>query len=215
MVACRPEQESVSVNLVMAAAHKLQSATQSNVSKGGRTGYIYQPISPYISSSASGPTGTEGLKHEGCYRVVAGYGLYLLEHRFDYLKDNPFQRTQAVEKCARAASTLTYSVMAVAAGYCISGNNRLSDYKQFSGTECQDGRGAYGSGSFYMDVYTITDPKAFVPQTASDPNADIAQDDPSTSTDDKQLTPSGSLMTKTSAVTAVCIAMLAVLFSNI
>lgn len=160
------------------------------------------------------PTGTEGLKHEGCYRVVAGYGLYLLEHRFDYLKDNPFQRTQAVEKCARAASTLTYSVMAVAAGYCISGNDRLSDYTQFAGNGCQDGRGAYGSGSFYMDVYTITDPKAFLPQTPNDPNADIAQDDPST--DDEQLTtPSSSLMTRTSSVTAVCITMLAILFSNI
>lgn len=212
MVVYRPEQESVSVNLVMAEAQELGSAIQSNVSKGGPA--IFSNLSSCIFVSASGPTGTEGLKHEGCYRVVAGYGLYLLEHRFDYLKDNPFQRTQAVEKCARAASTLTYSVMAVAAGYCISGNDRLSDYTQFAGNGCQDGRGAYGSGSFYMDVYTITDPKAFLPQTPNDPNADIAQDDPST--DDEQLTtPSSSLMTRTSSVTAVCITMLAILFSNI
>lgn len=35
MVVYRPEQESVSVNLVMAAAQELGSAIQSNVSKGG------------------------------------------------------------------------------------------------------------------------------------------------------------------------------------
>lgn len=167
------------------------------------------------SSSASGPNGSAGLSHEGCYRVVAGYGLYLLEGRFD-LTDNPFQRSQAVEKCAWAANKLTYSVMAVAAGYCISGNNRLSDYKQFPGHACKDGRGAYSSGSFYMDVYTITDPKAFNddPQISNDPDAETAQDDP-TSDHDDQLTPSSAVITSISTVTAVIITTLTIVFSNI
>ena len=92
---------------------------------------------------------------------MASYGLFLLDGRFNYLRDDPFKRTRAVEKCAQAASQLSFSVMAVAAGYCISGNNRVSDYTRFPSSRCKDGRGAYRKGSFYMDVYTITDPGVF------------------------------------------------------
>lgn len=144
---------------------------------------------------------------------MSGRGLYLLEGQFDYLNDNPFRRTQAVEKCAKAASQLTYSVMAVSAGYCISGNNRLSDYKHFSGNECKDGRGAYSNGVFYMDVYSITDPKIFnddIPQILSDPTASNTDDQLATTT-----STSRSITTRSSALMAVCIAALTILLSNL
>ena len=90
--------------------------------------------------------------------MLAGYGLYLLEDSVDSLTDNPFQREEPVEKCAQAASFFSYSVIGVAAGYCISGNNRLSDYTVEASDECLNSRGAYSKGRFFMDVYSITEP---------------------------------------------------------
>ena len=107
-------------------------------------------------SFSSGPTESSDVRHQGCYRVLPGYGLFLLERRTDLLKDNPFQRAEAVEKCAQAASQLSYSIIGVAAGYCISGNNRLSDFTKVASNVCRGGRGAYRSGVFHMDVYTVT-----------------------------------------------------------
>lgn len=151
-------------------------------------------------------SGIAGLKHEGCYRVLAGYGLFLLEGRVDILRgESPFQRTRPVEKCGEAATELSYSVMAVSAGYCISGNNRLSNYKKSPASQCKDGKGAYARGAFYMDVYTITDPAAFknsdVPQTLRDSTAN-----------EQGLTPSSGLVAGMSTETVV-IATLSILLS--
>ena len=128
--------------------------------------------------------------------MVAGYGLFLLEGRVDILKgDNPFQRTQAVEKCAQAAAELSFSVMGVAAGYCISGNNRVSEYTKIPSRRCRDGRGSYSDGVFYMDVYSLTSHLADVSQ-------DQALSDPAVN--DQQLTPSSSnMITRTSAMVVV------------
>lgn len=98
-----------------------------------------------------------GLIHEGCYLVMAGYGLYLLEGLSEDLTDNPFQREDAVMKCAITADKLDYSIIGVASGYCISGNNRLYDYTVTPSNNCKNGEGANINGAFYMDVYTIPD----------------------------------------------------------
>lgn len=119
----------------------------------------------------------------------------------DVLKgENPFQRTQAVEKCAQAATELSFSVMGVAAGYCISGNNDVSDYKKIPSARCRNGRGSYSNGAFYMDVYSLTH-LADVPQTMGDPTVD-----------DPDLNHSSNLITRASVV-VVGVATLISLFS--
>ena len=132
--------------------------------------YIHDLL--YVHSGPTESPDEVGLRHEGCYHVLGVQGLFLFDGRVNTLRDNPFQRVQAVEKCAKAASTFSYSVIGVAAGYCISGNNKLSAYTRYPSTGCRDGRGAYITEyrAFYMDVYTITDPTALndAPPTQSD-----------------------------------------------
>ena len=133
--------------------------------------------SPTITTA---PTtgGFAGLRHEGCYLVLSGSGLFLLDGRSQVLiGESAFTRTDPVRKCAQAATEFSFTVMAVAEGYCISGNNRLSDYTTQLSDQCRDGKGFYNffANSFSMDVYTITDPATFsssdMPQrNASDSN---------------------------------------------
>ena len=136
--------------------------------------------------------------------MLSGRGLFLLEGRTSELHDNPFQRTEPVPKCARAASLFSYSIIGVSAGYCISGNNRLSDFTRISSNLCRDGKGAYGSGLFYMDVYTITDTSVFSdePQAQSD------------EANQQELTPSSSSRSdfRTSVLTLLILVILTILF---
>ena len=110
--------------------------------------------------SLSGPSEPSLVEHEGCYQVLPNRGLFLLEGKTSSLTDNPFQRAEPVEKCAEAAIQFSYSIIGVAAGYCVSGNHRISDFTEVPSNQCRDGRGAYQRGTFYMDVYTVTDPVA-------------------------------------------------------
>ena len=144
-----------------------------------------------------------GLRHEGCYRVLSGNGLFLLEGRTSELKDNPFRRTEPVPKCARAATQNSFSIIGVSAGYCISGNERLSDFTEVASSLCKDGRGAYGRGLFHMDVYTITDRSVF--RDDSQPQSDEANGQESTPT-------SGTSDFRTSTLTFFIITTLIMIF---
>ena len=104
-----------------------------------------------------------GYKKLGCYRYVAK--VFSIEKRTSELQDYPPTRVDAVNKCAKAAQQLGYSLFAVSLGFCISGSSRRSDYQQFKASSnaiCRNGKGGYSKG-FYMDVYSIQDH-----QTASD-----------------------------------------------
>jgi len=119
------------------------------------------PFCPSPFSGASVPT-VAGVQHKGCYRVLGDSGIFLLDGRAAVLKgESPFKRTDPVKKCAQAATDYSFSVMGVAAGYCISGNNRLADYTRVQSLLCRDGKGAFKDGAFYMDVYTISNPELF------------------------------------------------------
>ena len=141
------------------------------------------------------------IKHEGCYLVQPGYGLFLLDNRANGLKDNPFQRSQPVDKCAKAASDFSYSMMGVAAGYCISGNNKLSSYTRTSANQCKDGKGAYSNRLFYMDVYSLS-----ITQPADSTVMD-------STANEQELTPSSGTVQGSSAVWTVLLSALCLLYT--
>ena len=127
-----------------------------------------------------------GVEHKGCYQVLGDSDIFLLDGRAAVLKgERPFRRTDPVKKCAQAATDFSFSVIGVAAGYCISGNNRLADYTRVASTRCRDGKGAFMSGVFYMDVYTVSNPELFKsndsPQILSDFNTNEQGQAPSSS----------------------------------
>ena len=71
-------------------------------------------------------------------------------------------------------------------GYCISGNSDPINYQTVSGNICEEGKGGYIYGYFFMDVYVVNDVQSF-----SDSVFDILNPEPSPSpTPD----PSGSLI---------------------
>ena len=103
-----------------------------------------------------------GLQPIGCYYVPRfSRALGLLEGLTPDLSDNPFTRTDPVRKCGQAARSRSFTFFAVAAKYCISGSNRLSDYQYVAATFCRDGVGGYSQGYFVMDVYQIVNTQTF------------------------------------------------------
>lgn len=77
------------------------------------------------------------------------------------LSDDPTTRQNPIRKCAQAAQIYSYRLFAISIGYCISGSNRLSDYQYVRSEACREGRGAFASGYFIMDVYAITNTQTF------------------------------------------------------
>ncbi len=112
---------------------------------------------PAFASAAGGT----GLDHHGCYRVVTtSTSIGLLEGTTDELRDSPFFRRDAVNKCARAAMKKSYDKFGVAFGYCISGSSDTRDYTEGGSSRiCSSaGTGGWSPGTGYsMDVYIITD----------------------------------------------------------
>ncbi len=114
----------------------------------------------YLTTSFFVPTA--GLKHLGCYYVNRfSRALGLLEKLTKDLMDDPTTRTNPIRKCASAAQDYSYSLFALSAGYCISGSNNRLDYQYVRSEACRDGRGAFVSGYFIMDVYEIVNTRTF------------------------------------------------------
>ncbi len=70
-------------------------------------------------------------------------------------------RTNPIRKCASAAQDYFFRLFALSIGYCISGSNNLDDYQYVCSEACRDGKGAYVSSYFIMDVYEIVDTQTF------------------------------------------------------
>ncbi len=97
-----------------------------------------------------------GLQHIDCYYVPSySTELGLLEGLTEDLTDDPLTRPDAVQRCAKAATELGYSIFAVSIGYCISGSSNVDDYKYVRSSICNNGIGGYSRGYFGMDVYEI------------------------------------------------------------
>ncbi len=69
--------------------------------------------------------------------------------------DDPLTRTDPVQRCAKAAIALGYSMFAVSIGYCISGSSSAVHYRYVRSSICNNGVGGYQRGYFGMDVYQI------------------------------------------------------------
>ncbi len=109
-----------------------------------------------------------GLRHLGCYYVNRNSrALGLLERLTPDLQDNPTTRTQPLRKCALAAQQYSFDLFALSAGYCISGSNDIMDYQYVRSESCMDGKGAFVSGYFIMDVYEILDNQRFQDSVSS------------------------------------------------
>ncbi len=103
-----------------------------------------------------------GIRHLGCFYLNRySRALRLLERLTPDLMDSPPTRTQPVRKCGLAAQQYSFDFFALSAGYCISGSNDFTDYQYVPSEACQDGKGAYVSGYFIMDVYEILDNQRF------------------------------------------------------
>lgn len=89
----------------------------------------------------------------------------LLEGKTPDLSDNPFVRTNAIEKCGDGARMFHFILFSLTVGFCISGSNSTTDYLTFSGTFCNQGIGGYyrqgDTFYYYMDVYEIIQPQSF------------------------------------------------------
>lgn len=101
---------------------------------------------------------SSGLNHIDCQYIPShSTALGLLEGLTTDLMDDPLTRTNPVQRCAKAAKELGYTLFAVSVGYCISGSSDPVDYQYVRSSACNNGIGGYTRGYFSMDIYEIAE----------------------------------------------------------